>query len=177
MTLASIGKVISPFGLRGEVKVLPLSDFLERCYLLKNVILYFPATGNQQQVTVNNCFIHGQQWVMHFSGYDSREKALQLKGSLVQIPIEERIQLPEDHFYFDEIIGLKVITTEGYFLGKVTDILQTGSNDVYVVHSEKHRKDILLPALKRVVLKVDLEKECITVKLPKGLLEFYEVSI
>ena len=52
---------------------------------------------------------------MHFSGYDSREKALQLKGSLVQIPIEERIQLPEDHFYFDEIIGLKVITTEGYF--------------------------------------------------------------
>ena len=91
-------------------------------------------------------------------------------GSLLTVPLSERVKLPPDTYYLDQIIGLDVFTTAGECLGRVTEILQTGSNDVYVVRpTEKGQKDLLLPALKSVVKKVDLQAGRMEVDLPRGL--------
>lgn len=177
MTVVNIGKIISSFGVKGQVKVLPLSDFLERCYQLKEVTLFFPGSGHKLRTLVKNSLIHGRCWVLHLEGCSTKEEALSLKGALLQIPAKERVVLPKNQYYFDEIIGLKAITTEGFFLGNVTDILQTGSNDVYVVRFPKEAKDILIPALKHVVVNIDLDKGQIILDLPEGLLEVYGVSL
>ena len=178
MTMVTIGRVTSPFGVKGAVKVYPFSDFLERCYQLEEVTLLFSQEkAPAQKVIVNNSFIQGRQWVLYFKGYNSREEALALKNAFVQIPREKRMPLPENHYYFDEIIGLQAITKEGQFLGVVKDIIQTGSNDVYVIHAEVHAKDILVPALKQVVLQINKKENTITLDLPEGLLDIYEVVL
>ena len=181
--MVTIGKVIAPFGIRGEVKVYPYSDFLERVYLLENVFLEGIGQGGSR--TIKKAFVHKNLWVIHFEGCDSRDDSEALVGMMLMIPASERIPLPRDSYYFDEIIGLKVLTTDGEKLGLVEEILKTGGNDVYVVDptaglgdedeneadAEVKRKKILLPALKSVILEIDPVKGIMLVELPLGLLD------
>ena len=100
---------------------------------------------------------------------------------LVRIPASERLPLPEDTYYFDEIIGLDVITADGEKLGVVEEILKTGGNDVYIIDpvekitdestGEAKKKKIMLPALKSVVREINPESGRMLVELPPGLLD------
>ncbi|NLN06288.1 MAG: 16S rRNA processing protein RimM [Firmicutes bacterium] len=165
---AAIGKVVTTFGVKGALKVMLLSDFPERIKMLKQV--FVEKSGRAVRYNVQNAFIHGRFWVVHLEGVDSPEAAANLVGSLLTVPLSERVKLPPDTYYLDQIIGLDVFTTAGECLGRVTEILQTGSNDVYVVRpTEKGQKDLLLPALKSVVKKVDLQAGRMEVDLPRGL--------
>jgi len=165
---AAIGKVVTTHGIKGALKVMPLSDFPERINALKHV--FVEKGGRAVRYNVQDAFIHGRFWVVHLEGVDSPEAAAKLVGSLLTVPLSERVKLPPDTYYLDQIIGLDVYTTEGEYLGRVTEILQTGSNDVYVVRpEEKEQKELLLPALKSVVKNVDLQAGRMEVDLPRGL--------
>jgi len=187
MEMVDIGKIIAPFGIKGEVKVYPYSDFLERIYLLETVLL--EGIGFSGSRTIKKAFIHKNLWVIHFEDCESRDDSEALVGLMLKIPASERIPLPEDSYYFDEIIGLDVLTTDGERLGLVEEILKTGGNDVYVVdpgpesvlgdgdevqdeaEAGVKRKKILLPALKSVILEIDPVKGIMRVELPLGLLD------
>ncbi|MGI5876061.1 MAG: ribosome maturation factor RimM [Dethiobacteria bacterium] len=174
--MVTIGKILSPFGIKGEVKVYPYSDFPERCYTLDKVKL----EGKEGSLfkTVVSAFLHQNLWIMHFENCDTREDAQKLRGMLVQIPPSERVPLPAGSYYYDEIIGLEAFTTGGLKIGLVKDIIKTGSNDVYVIEQgdtagdkKDKKKDLLVPALKDIVKEINLEKGYLLLEPIPGLLD------
>ncbi|NLZ92450.1 MAG: 16S rRNA processing protein RimM [Firmicutes bacterium] len=165
--MATIGKVISTHGIKGALKVQPYSDFPERVKKLERVFL--EIDGEIKPYPVLDAFVNGRYWVISLAGIEGMEAAEQLRGTSILIPLSERVELPQDTYYLDQIIGLNVYTVDGQLLGKVQDILQTGSNDVYVVHSPQGA-EILIPALKDVVKKVDLKRARLEVEVPAGLI-------
>lgn len=170
--MVSIGRVISSFGIHGKVKVYPYSDFLERCYLLKVVKL--EGEGIDEYREVKEAQLHKNLWVIHFDNCNTRDDAILLKGSLLKIPIAERISLPEGSYYYDEIIGLNAFSVEGEKLGTVHDIIKTGKNDVYVLkrgNNDGGQKEILVPALKVFVKRISVSEGLMILDLPPGLYE------
>jgi 16S rRNA processing protein RimM len=166
--LAAIGKVINTHGVKGGLKVLPLSDFPERLKALSHVFLEQGASVKEHEVT--DAFVHGRFWVLFLRGIEACDSAERLIGALISIPLSERMPLPTDVYYLDQIIGLEVYTVNSVYLGRVREVLQTGSNDVYVVKDEKEgSRETLIPALKTVV-QIDLRLGRILVDPPEGLL-------
>ncbi|RQD68636.1 MAG: 16S rRNA processing protein RimM [Tindallia sp. MSAO_Bac2] len=169
--LAAVGKIIGVKGLKGEVKVQPLSDNFHRHKNLKRVKI---ISGEKELDTeVEKSTTVKGFWILKFKDVNSREEADKLRGYYIMIPKAEREELPVDHYYMDDIIGSSVFEEDGDKLGKVINIIETGSNDVYVVKSESPDLpgEILIPALKDIIKEVDLEEKKIVVNLPDGLLD------
>lgn len=158
-----IGQIVAPWGVRGEVKVTIETGFPERFKQLQRVYL-------GEQVTpfvLERSRLHKGHALLKLEGCDDRAVAEKLRGQWVQIPIEEAMPLGEDEYYVYQIVGLEVWTTAGEHLGRVSEILFTGANDVYVVWGEKG--EILIPAVEDVVLEVDLAGGRLIVELLEGL--------
>lgn len=169
--MAAIGKVINTHGVQGGLKVQPFSDLPDRVNSLRR--LFIQLKGRQMPYQVANAFVNGRFWVIYFKGVSTVEAAKELIGSLIEIPLSERETLPDNTFYIDEIIGLNVFTVNGDLLGQVKDVLQTGANDVYVVKRKEdgaQEADILIPAIKSVVLNIDVKNVRMDVELLDGLL-------
>jgi 16S rRNA processing protein RimM len=167
-----IGRVIGPWGVRGEVKVEIITDFPDRFSLLRRVYLGPEA----EPVIVEGFRLHQAAAILKLKGCRDRTAAEKLRGQLVQIPIEEAVPLEEDEYYEHQIIGLAVWTARGEYLGKVEEIIFTASNDVYVVrgqacpeHSQRGR-EILIPAIEDVVLEINLAQGRMVVELMEGLI-------
>lgn len=165
--LINIGKVVSVHGLKGEIKVFPYSDFPERCYHLKYVRL--TESEDINVLEVENVRIQGVLWVIKLKGVDSRNEADKLRGRYLYILPEERMDLPPDTYYFDDIIGLEVYSVNGEYLGIIKDILPSGGQDAYVVGNDK--KFFMIPAVKKIIREVDTERGRLTADLPEGLLD------
>lgn len=167
---AVIGKVLSPHGVTGLVKVLPLSDYPERVSLLKEVELLLGA--ERWTALVEQASVYGRFWLIKFHKIKNREDAAGIRDSLVIIPKEERLSLPEDSFYQDQLVGLKVYTLQHHMLGIITDIIRTGGHDLFVIEEHgREGKSHLIPAIKSFIKSVDLKSGSVTVDLPEGLLE------
>lgn len=170
--LVTIGKFVAPFGVKGEVKVYPYSDFLERCALLKEIMV--EKQGQLETRLVKEARVHKNLWVLRLEGSDTREDAALLTGSLLKIPAGQRIPLPEGSYYFDQIIGLAAVSVSGEKIGVVKDIIKPGGNDVYVVERNITEADavspeILVPALRHVVKEINLQEGYMLLELPAGL--------
>ncbi|MDW7739897.1 MAG: ribosome maturation factor RimM [Bacillota bacterium] len=167
---AAIGKILSPHGTGGLLKVYPYSDFPERLKLLTEVTLVLDA--RTYHLVVEKGALYGRFWLIKFKGIDTREEAQTLNGSLIMIPLDQRIALPEGSFYHDQLVGLRVYNMEEELLGVITDIIATGGHDVYLVSRKKPgKKDLLIPGVKKIIRQVDLENLKMIVELPEGLLE------
>jgi 16S rRNA processing protein RimM len=162
----AIGRVIRPHGVRGELAVEVLTDFPERFDTIETIYL-----GDQQQADewqVASTRWHKDRILLTLPGCEDRTSAEVLRGLLVQIPIEEAMSLPEDEYYPYQLIGLNVVTTEGEELGRLSEVIFTNANEVYVVVGP--RGQMLLPAIADVVDRVDLDTGRMVVKLIDGLL-------
>ncbi len=167
---AIIGKVLSPHGVAGLVKVFPYSDYPDRVNLLEEVELLLGTV--RRTVQVEKASVYGRLWLIKFRGFENREEAVRIRDSLILIPKEDRLALPEDSFYHDQLVGLRVYTAEQELLGIITDIISTGGHDLFVVEQQgSEGKKHLVPAIKRFIVEVDLKAGTITVDLPEGLLE------
>ncbi len=164
----TIGKIVNTQGRRGEVRVIPLTDFPERFDVMDKVII--DLNGKTMPVNIEKTYPHKKFIIIKFSGFDDMNAAETLKNATLLIPRNELMPLPDDAFYIFDIVGMEVFTDDGRRLGQVRDVLQTGANDVFVVE-DGERRPLLIPALKKVVRNVDVEQKKMTVCMLEGLEE------
>jgi len=165
--LLTIGKIVKPQGLQGEVKVLPLTDLPQRFDLLSQVQVLL-ADHRVLSLSIERVRYYKGFVYLKFKGYTSIAHVESLVGGLLQIERSEAVDLPEGHYLHFDIIGLTAYTEEGQKLGVVTDILSTGSNDVYVVKAQ--HDEYLIPATTEVIKKVDLTEKILVIHPLEGLL-------
>ena len=166
--LFRVGVISNTHGIRGEVKVYPTTDNVRRFDDLKEVIL---DTGKEQLILhVTSVKYFKNMVILKFKEFDNINDIIPYKGMDLLVTRENAIPLEEGEYYIADIIGSKVITDEDKILGTLTDVLQTGANDVYVVKT-KDGKEVLLPCIEECILDRDIENKIVKVHIMKGLLD------
>lgn len=166
--LFRVGVISNTHGIRGEVKVYPTTDNVRRFDDLKEVIL---DTGKEQlNLHVTSVKYFKNMVILKFKEFDNINDIIPYKGMDLLVTRENAIPLEEGEYYIADIIGSKVITDEDKILGTLTDVLQTGANDVYVVKT-KDGKEVLLPSIEECILDRDIENKNVKVHIMKGLLD------
>ena len=162
-----IGQIINTFGIKGEVKVFPLTDDIKRFDDLE--IVYVKNKKESQLYNIESIKYHKNFVLIKFKGINTVEQAEILRNSYLEVDREQAIPLNEGEYFIADLIGLEVYSDEGKLIGKVDDIYNTGANDIYVVKDDLG-KQTLLPGIKDVIKNVDLEKGQIIVHLIPGLI-------
>ena len=158
----TVGRIIRVHGLNGQLRVRVLSDVPER--FQPGQVVYI----DDSRFTIRSFGIfRGDEILLGLVGVDSRYSAQKFVNKWITVPQEAVPPLPEGEWFHFQLIGLRVITGQGEELGEITEILETGSNDVYVVTLAG--KEILIPAIKSVITEVRLEDGIMLVALPDGL--------
>jgi 16S rRNA processing protein RimM len=148
-----IGEVTGPFGVRGEMKVSPLTDFPERYKVLKQVYLGVDRKG----YLVTQSRIHQGRILLKVQGIDMPEQVSALGHVDISIPRAEAVSLPEGSYFLNELIGVRVRTSDDRDIGPITDVLRTGSNDVWVVGQGK--QSVLIPAIADAVQELNVAEK------------------
>ena len=166
--LLRVGVITSTHGVRGEVKVFPTTDDMNRFKKLKSVIL---DTGKEHKtLNIEGVKFFKNMVILKFKGFDNINDVEMWRQKDLLITRDQAVKLSPDENFIVDLIGLKVMTDEGEKLGVMQDVLQTGANDVYIVKMESG-KEVLLPAIKDCILNVDLEKGEMLVHVLDGLLD------
>lgn len=168
MEKTRIGKILNAHGVRGELKVEPLTDNPERYKILEQVYLE-DRKKNYTLYDVEFVRFHKGNVLVKLAGIDDMDAAKLVKNQHLAINKSDRMPLEEGAYYIDDLIGLQVFEDDRP-IGVLKDVLQPGANDVYVLDSSIY-PDLYIPALKSVILSVDLENKRMDVKLPKGLVD------
>jgi len=161
-----VGQIIKAHGLKGFVEVKAETDNKKRFSLGSKLLLWPPVT-EWPYLTIEAVKEKKDRYLLKFAELNSKNEADVVVGHSLVIPAAAG-EKPENSFWLHEIVGLQVYTDTGAFLGKVTEVIQTGANDVYVV---KNDKEYLLPAIKEVVKEVDVKGQKMVVHLLPGLAE------
>ena len=161
----TVGVIVSPHGLKGEIKVYPTTDDAKRFKKLSQVFL--GPGEDMPSLNIGGVRFSGKFVILKFEGFDRIEDVEGFKGKALLIDRKDAVKLKKDEYFVADLIGLEVINDDGEHLGEIRDVIRTGANDVYVVR--KDGKDLLLPAIKDCVLAVDLEKKLLRVHVMDGL--------
>lgn len=151
----TVGKIINTHGIRGEVKIKPTTDDVNRFKSLKEAYI------DEKEIFISGCKFQPGKVILKIEGIDSIKEAEKLKNKLIKVKREKAVQLPEDTYFAVDIIGCEVYEETGNKIGTVDDIIYTGSNDVYWVKGEN---EVLIPALKDIVLEIDINNKKIIIK-------------
>ena len=158
-----VGKVRGTRGTTGELQIEVMSDFPGR--FAAGEILF---VGGQEHRVQSSYHPRPNTMALKLEGIESPQHAKALTGEAITVPQDRVPPLPEGHYYHFQLVGLAVHTVSGQYLGHITNILSTGSNDVYVVTSAQ--QEVLVPALDDVVVEVDMRAARMKVDLPEGLM-------
>lgn len=165
----NIGKIVNTHGIRGEVKVVRITDFEERFRVGETA--YISKEKNELvPVIIDGHRIHKGFDLVHFENFDNINDVEKLKGSFLQIKEAQLTELEEHEFYYYEIIDCDVLTVKGEMVGTIKEILSPGANDVWVIKPLKG-KDILIPYIEEVVKEVDIENKRVVIDPMEGLLD------
>jgi 16S rRNA processing protein RimM len=166
----NVGKIVNTHGIRGEVRVISRTDFPEERYKVGNeLLLFMPGSKDPVELIVKSHRTHKNFNLLTFEGYDNVNQVESMKGGILKVPESQRGELEEGEFYFQDIIGCNMVTTEGEEIGKVVEILTPGANDVWVVKGPKG-KEVLIPYIEDIVKKVDINEKTIVIEPMEGLL-------
>ena len=160
-----IGKIVNTQGIKGDLRVIPTTDDISRFDSLDFV--YIDKRGNIDKYDIQNVRYHKQFVLLKLKGVDNMTIAESFKNSEIKITKDMALPLGEDEYYIRDLYSMDVVTDLGESLGKIEDIIFTGANDVYVVRNDI--SEILIPAIKQCLLKVDKENNKMTVRLLEGL--------
>jgi len=166
MKFFEIGEIVKSHGLKGRMKA---KSYIEADEALSSVreAMIVKGKNEPRSYPVRKIIPHKNFFFLELETVDSVDDADALVGSSVLVPESELAGLSEDEYYWSDLIGLHVVTEEGRFLGRIESIFPTGSNDVYVCSGGE--REFLLPAISEVILKIDLEKKEMVVRLLEGL--------
>lgn len=159
-----IGKVVKAHGLRGHLKVLPYGETFSTLSAEEKITANLPD-GTSLTLTVAEISPHQKTFLLISREIGTVEEAHRLVGAELCVPESRLPPTAPGEFYWYQLIGLEVVNTEGQKLGTLEEIIETGSNDVYVVR--RGREEILVPAIEEVVRDVDLQRRLMTVDLPE----------
>jgi 16S rRNA processing protein RimM len=163
-----LGKVVATHGIRGQLRVVLYSGDFSSVAGLESVMLK-RQDGALDAFPVATVARHGKKVLLALRGFDSINQVLDFVGRELCVRRDQLPELPEGEYYWCDLLGLRVVTDRGEPLGTLTDIIATGSNDVYVVQSDE--REYLIPALEEVVREVDLDDGIMKVSPPEGLFD------
>ena len=166
--LVLLGKVVGTHGIRGQLRVAPFSGESETFLSLDRVILK-DASGREETYTLSGVSAHGRKILLALKGMTDINQVQHLVGRELYVQRSQLPPLADDEFYWFDLIGLKVVTDDGRELGRLENIMATGSNDVYLVRAAD--KEYLIPAIEEVVKAIDLEAGVMTISPLEGLLD------
>ena len=164
--MLQVGVITTTHGVRGEVKVFPTTDDPQRFKELKNVIL--DDGKNKMDLEIQSVKFFKNLVILKFKGIDNINDVEKYKKADLYVTRENAVELAENEYFIADLIELSVTSDEGEDLGVISDVLQTGANDVYVI-SKKGQPDLLIPAIKECILKVDMDNRTMQVHLLPGL--------
>ena len=165
----AIGEIARAHGLRGEVRVTPLTDHPERFERVTECVLWDATRDERETRRITTARRHGNALLLTFAGCDSPEAAQALIGRLIALPRAEALPPPPGSFYPWQLEGARVTTEDGRLVGRVTGIEQSGPQDLWVVAGEG--REHLIPAVPDIVIDVDIAAGRVVIRPPEGLLE------
>lgn len=165
MDWLEVGKIVNTHGLKGEVKVVPWTDSPETFEDIDCV--YIKKKTGDICLNIENMKYQKNNIILKFKEISKIEDAEPLKNKTLFAERDALGELPEGVYYIADIIGLKAVDTDGKLIGTVSDIFNTGSNDIYEIKRDG-MKNLLLPDIDDVIT-VELENERVVVRIPKGL--------
>ncbi len=162
--LLEIGQIVNTHGLRGDVKVMPWCDDPAIYHELEYVLI------DNSEFVIEKSSIHKNMVLLKLEGINDINEAELYRGKTLYVPREELGELPEGTYYICDLLGCHVETDDGKKLGCITDIIKTGSNDVYVVEDEL-KKQVLIPVIDEVIKSVNIEEKLIVITPLKGMID------
>lgn len=166
MDLLEVGKIVNTHGLRGEVKVVPWTDYSE---VFEDIdFVYVKKKSEYERLDVKGIKYQKNNLIVRFSQITDINMAEKYKNQVIYAEREILGELPDGVYYIADLIGLDIVTEDGEKIGTVSDVFNTGSNDIYEVKREG-KKNLLLPVIDDVVLNIDVEGGKITVRMMDGL--------
>ena len=162
-----VGVITQTHGIKGEVKVFPTTDDVNRFKKLKEVNM---DTGRERlHMEIEGVKFFKQYAILKFKGIDSINDIEKYKGAKLYVTREQAVRLKKDEYFVADLIDLDVVTDEGEPFGRLKDVMPTGANDVYVVEREDG-SEVLLPAIRECIKNIDMEQQRMTVHIMDGLL-------
>lgn len=161
----AVGRVAKPHGIRGEVRVELLTDLPERFKWLKAI---YVGEHKPRLVDIESVRFHQGFVLLKLAGYPTRTEAELLRGELLQVPESEAIPLDEGEYFLFQLAGLQVFTEQGEFVGRISDILETGANNVFVIDGQDQQ--FLVPDIPEVIASIDIENKRMEIRPIPGLL-------
>lgn len=161
----AVGRITRPHGVNGEVRVELLTDVPERFEWLDSIYL---GEADPQPVSIESVRYHQGAVLLKLAGYPTRTEAESLRGTLLQVPEAEAIPLDEDEYFLYQLVGLEVFSEEGAPIGRLSEVLETGANNVFVVDGPRGQH--LIPDIPDVVRELDLEAGRLVIHLLPGLI-------
>ena len=165
--MLQVGVITQTHGVRGEVKVFPTTDDVNRFKKLKQVIL---DTGKETMpLEIQSVKFFKQFVILKFKGIDNINDIEKYKRFSLYVTREHAVALEEDEYFIADMIGMEVCTEDGNIFGTLKDVIETGANDVYVIENAEHG-EVLVPAIKECIRSVDIEKGQMMIHLMDGLI-------
>lgn len=166
--LLQVGILSSTHGVRGEIKVFPTTDDVKRFKKNKEYIL--GTKNGNMDVRVESVKFFKQFVILKFEGIDTLDDILAYKGCSLYVNRAHAVKLQKDEYFIADLIGMEVFDEDDNYIGKLTDVLETGANDVYEITTEDD-KVYLFPAIKECIKKIDMDHKKITAYVMPGLME------
>jgi len=165
--LILMGKIVATHGIKGQLRIVPYSGMVDNLLLCKSLLVR-DAKGGLAQFAVTSATVHGKKLLVSLEGFSGINQVLHFVGSEVLLYKEQLVTPDEGEYYWDDLIGMKVVTTDGVDLGILESIIETGSNDVYVAVLDG--REYLIPALSDTV-SIDVHAKIMTVTPFEGLFD------
>ncbi len=165
-----VGEILRPHGVQGELRVRVLTEYPERIPQVPSLYLGEGIEARHPlEVHVVSMRMHQGFALIKFREFPDRTKAERLRGQYIMVRLADAVPLDEGEFYLFQVIGLAVRTEDGQDLGTVSEVLETGANDVYIVHGDRYG-EVLIPVTPETIVATDIPGRLLTVRLPEGLL-------
>lgn len=166
MEYTIVGKITGTHGIKGDVKVYPLTDSTERFFELKSAFI----GDEKKKVGICSVKLHKNMVLLQFKDFEDINKVLEFKDQYLYVDEENKVTLPENRYFISDLLECRVYLTDDSFLGDMSDVIQNSANDVYVVKSSSG-KEYLIPAVKEFIVAVDVAAKKIVVDPIEGMIE------
>lgn len=160
-----IGKIVNTHGVRGELRVQPLTDNIDRFGDLNTVYL----GSSKEAKTLKSYRLHKSFVLIKFKEHEDINEVLKYKNQYIYINIEDRVSLPEDSYFIYELLDMKVYDMDDNYLGEISDVLQGLSNDVYII-KKTDGGEAMIPAVKEFIKNIDLENKKMSISPIEGMI-------